>query len=128
MTKKILGIFILSFGVMTNAAPLRSASLKASIANEVEKATAKWESEDENIGSIWVHSYKDSPESYKFEVTQWKSKTHMVVETEFLCGSEYDESEFFGTCKVDVLKDDSTKNWVPIIESLNNCSCDVEIF
>ena len=128
MTYRVLAIFVLSLGFTVAADQIRSESIKVSIAKEVQKVTDQWVSEDENVGSIWVNSYEDDQKSYSFEVREWKSKTHMVVETSFLCGSEYDESEFAGSCKVDVLRDETTQSWVPIIENINQCHCDVEDF
>lgn len=124
MAKVLIGfMFLLSLNAQ--AVPLKSEALKQVIADEIQAFGEQWQSENENVGSIWISSYEDNKSEYSFEIKEWKSKEHMVVDASFPCGSEYDESSFYGSCEVDVLKDQKNKNWVAII-SAEKCFCEVE--
>ena len=103
------------------AETLRSEKIKEAIAEEVESSSYKWDT-TYSVGEIWVEGYGLGSD-WLFEITNWKSSEHMVVQAYFSCGSEYDESSFHGSCEVHVLKDGT--QWVPIIENFNHCECEV---
>jgi hypothetical protein len=126
MLKKILIVLISSFSFYAQAAEIKSEAIKSMIAAEIESVGADWQSENEDVGYIWISPYADNKSEYFFEIKSWKSKTHMVVEASFPCGSEVDESSFHGSCDVDVLKDETKNEWVAILNSIDQCYCEVE--
>jgi hypothetical protein len=128
MIKNILIGLLMFVCTNVNAEEILSDSIQAAIGNEVENATQDWQSENEEVGSIWVWSYAENKDSYSFEIKKSVSDSHMIVDASFVCGTEYDESEFYGSCEVEVMKDNKSQEWVAIIDSLDKCSCGVEDF
>jgi len=120
MKKLIILLSVLSCSIFAGE-PLRSEAIKLSIAEEIQDSSYKWSTTD-NVGEIWVESYGMSSD-WNFEITEWISNKHMVVNAYFSCGSEYDESSFWGSCTVNVLK--GSDKWVPVINSESDCECEV---
>jgi hypothetical protein len=126
MLNKILIVLISSISFYAHAEDVKSEAIRSLVAAEVEAISTNWYSQNDDVGHIWVAPYSDSKDEYFFEVKEWKTKNHMVVEASFPCGSEFDESSFPGTCDVDVIKDVTKNEWVAIIDSLDRCFCEAE--
>lgn len=122
---KILVVALLAISNFAFAGEqLRSEKIRAAVAEEIYTSSYKWPSND-SVGDIWVEPYTMNGD-WSIEVVDWISNKHMIVNAYFSCGSEFDGSAFYGSCKVNVIKD--TTEWVPVIESVHDCECEVTNF
>jgi len=127
MFKRLLIVFmLLNSTAFTQEDFIISSTNKKAIAHEIELVTENWYSEDENIGSIWVNPFEEESSyfPYEFEIIDWISATHFVIDVTFGCGSEFDSSEYQCKCQIDNLKDETSNEWVPVLESTDKCSMD----
>lgn len=127
--KRSLAVFALS--LMTSAPifaeNLKSEGLKKLVAAAIQQYAEDWETQD--LGSVWIVSYFDRrdgsgsvqpgrPEDYSFQVSSGSGG--LTVDVEFPCGSEYDESELMGSCRVELEKTPVSR-WSAVVRS---CSCE----